>query len=617
MAAVLSSGIAKGQAAYVVDGLVKVTGSWQPDGSEASSATLAAAGNEVAAFQVALLGGASGAPAVTAEAPSLVNGSGQPLGGTVTLYQEAYQNVTTPSDGAGATGLWPDGLIPAVDEVAGEGRNAFPFDVPAGQARAIWVDVRVPGGAAPGTYAGTLTLSGGVAATIPVSLTVYPFELPATSTLRTAFNAFTPAICAYELGAQSACATPAGAQLLGRYVQLALDHRVTLANVTPAPPEASDLSPYAQALSPYVAGTGAGTPAGAKLTSLEYPLDPSAASYQAWAAALATESWSSLGFVWAADEPGAGASTWSGAQATLAAVQAAAPGLPTLVTTNIDDAEANGVVPSILVPVVNEMDDVSGRFAGDQRASYDSFVAGGGALWMYQSCMSHGCAFGGDPTQTGWPSYMIDASGVRNRAMQWADFAEQVTGELYYETVMAYELGNPWQGQYNFGGNGDGTLFYPGSPAVIGGQSEVPLPSIRLKEIRAGLEDYEYLALCAALGDPATAMAQARTVVPSVHAVNPDPNALRAARAALAQRILELLPQPAAAQEGATMLAPQTAEATASGAPVFSVSSDAPAAAAPTSSEGHGCATGTGDAAILALPALLLALARRRRSSSR
>ena len=33
----------------------------------------------------------------------------------------------------------------------------------------------------------------------------------------------------------------------------------------------------------------------------------------------------------------------------------------------------------------------------------------------------------------------------------------------------------------HFGGNGDGTLFYPGLPAKIGGHTEIPIDSIRLK----------------------------------------------------------------------------------------------------------------------------------------
>src|SRR5262249_42223366 len=56
---------------------------------------------------------------------------------------------------------------------------------------------------------------------------------------------------------------------------------------------------------------------------------------------------------------------------------------------------------------------------------------------------------------------------------------------------------DPWDSVFLFGGNGDGTLFYPGRPDRIGGHSDVPIESIRLKLIREGLEDYEYLALLA------------------------------------------------------------------------------------------------------------------------
>ena len=219
-------------------------------------------------------------------------------------------------------------------------------------------------------------------------------------------------------------------------------------------------------------------------------------------------------------------------------MQTAAPGLPALVTTTIQAAQANGLLPNILVPVINELDDVSGSYAGDQRPAYDAFVKNGGTLWTYQSCMSHGCAFGGDPSQSGWPSYMIDASGGRNRAMQWVDFNERVTGELYYETVNAYEGGDPWADQYRFGGNGDGTLFYPGEPSKIGGQTEIPVASLRLKLIRQGMEDYEYLAKVSALGDPAFAAAQAATVAKDPHSVSSDPQLFHAARAALGARIL-------------------------------------------------------------------------------
>ncbi|MHB1844429.1 MAG: DUF4091 domain-containing protein [Deltaproteobacteria bacterium] len=529
-------------AAYVVDTLTKVTGSWSPAGQSASQAgvQLFAAGGEVAAFQVALVGNANGAKGVSAELSPLADGNGDALPAAgATLFRETYLSLAQPSDGGGGTGLFPDGLVPDHDEVTGEARNAFPTDIPPNQAGAIWVDVRIPAGQKSAVYTGTLQLTGGLTQQIQLQITVYPFDLPATSSLRSAFLAFTGNICAKELGSQAACATPAGQKLLAEYEQLALDHRITLTNDYPVDPTV-DLSGFDQAMAPFMNGSGPTRLSGAKMTSLQYGLPQGGSGYATWLSNVQSQGWADRTFDYAADEPGAGASSWSQELTNVTAAQQSAPALPTLVTTTVQAiAQNGGAMPSILSPVINELDDVSGTYAGDQLPAYASFLQGGGKLWMYQSCMSHGCAFGGDPTQSGWPSYMIDATGVRNRAMQWADFEEGVAGELYYETVNAYD-NDPWTDQYRFGGNGDGTLFYPGSPSVVGGQDDAPFASLRLKLIRAGMEDYEYLKKVSDLGDPGFAQTQARAVVPSLHAVAADPGVLHQARASLAGRILQL-----------------------------------------------------------------------------
>jgi hypothetical protein len=84
--------------------------------------------------------------------------------------------------------------------------------------------------------------------------------------------------------------------------------------------------------------------------------------------------------------------------------------------------------------------------------------------------------------------------------MQWVAWKYRMEGELYYSMNEAYRQDNdPWVNIRLFGGNGDGTLFYPGRPDRIGGRSDIPIESIRLKLIREGMEDYEYLALLAKL----------------------------------------------------------------------------------------------------------------------
>jgi len=124
----------------------------------------------------------------------------------------------------------------------------------------------------------------------------------------------------------------------------------------------------------------------------------------------------------------------------------------------------------------------------------------GNSLWFYQSCASHGCNIVGGQYFTGWPSHMIDLPATANRVMQWLAWKFRIEGELYYSMNEAYGQGNdPWTNIRLFGGNGDGTLFYPGRPDRIGGRSDIPIESIRLKLIREGMEDYEYLALLAKL----------------------------------------------------------------------------------------------------------------------
>src|SRR2546422_1483889 len=128
--------------------------------------------------------------------------------------------------------------------------------------------------------------------------------------------------------------------------------------------------------------------------------------------------------------------------------------------------------------------------------------------------MSFGCSGVGpgyDYTGgSGWPTYAIDSDATRNRAMEWMSFSYDISGELYYETTQAYFSGDPWVNQLNFGGTGDGTLFYPGTTGRIGGQTEIPLGSVRLKKIRDGMEEYAPLALAKppGLGAPAQPIAK-------------------------------------------------------------------------------------------------------------
>jgi hypothetical protein len=94
--------------------------------------------------------------------------------------------------------------------------------------------------------------------------------------------------------------------------------------------------------------------------------------------------------------------------------------------------------------------------------------------------MSFGCSGVGGGLdgsgESGWPGYAVDTDGTRNRAMEWLSFTCNMQGELYYETTQTFASGNAWNNQFAFGGTGDGTLFYPGTPASCTRWARTPPP---------------------------------------------------------------------------------------------------------------------------------------------
>lgn len=505
---------------------------------------LVAARNEFASFQVVVHGATAGATGVTAALTGLTGPSS--IGSDrITLYREALINIAQPSGTAGATGVWPDGLVPDVDEVAHEKRKAFPFDVPANEARAIWVDVHVPPTAEPGSYTGTVSVTGsGFTAQVPVRLTVVAANMPSTSSLPSAFLIFAGNVCSVQTGT-SDCGTATNmASQLDKYARVALDHRISLSNIYVVGRDGTNWPAFDQQYAPLLDGTAATKLQGAALTSAQLPRTRTVELFRGWANHFKSKAWFDKLFDYTGDEPPYGISfAEAGTRAQM--TRTADPAIRTLLTTTITALDQNSLTSlfDMVVPVVNHMDGTAAPYAGSQRSKYDGFLQKPqSSLWMYQSCMSHGCAYGTNlPENTagsGWPSYMIDKTAAKNRAMQWVIFKYGATGELYYETANA--LLTAWSDQFRFSGNGDGTLFYPGTPSAIGGSSTVPLPSIRMKQIRQGMQDYEWLKLVSDAGDPAFAKQVADELIPSAHQVGDDGTKFDAARMKLINRYVEL-----------------------------------------------------------------------------
>lgn len=506
---------------------------------------LFAARNEFVSFQVALHGGQTGMTVASLSLPSLM-GPGVITGKDITLYRETFLNITHPTTPDSQPGLWPDGLIPDIDELTGEKRLAFPFTVPPGEARAIWVDVHVPADARPGSYEGLAQVmtSDGAHVDLRIRLSVLDTHMPSTASLKTAFLVEPRAICFAFTG--SDCSEEVLLRLLPLFYRLGLEHRVTLAGGLPPVTQQSswslrDWQAFERLWGPFLNGTTSSRLPGARVTSWRYLGPTSAESLQAFTRETHARGWLPLVFDYVGDEPPYW-STFEDIRQRAGLMRQAAPGLRTLLTSEIDSLAREDLeeLVDIIVVLVNFIGQpVPG--VGTQRQRYDEFLAlPRRELWLYQSCASHGCGspvVENQPGQ-GWPSYMIDRPATKNRAMQWVAFLQEATGELYYQTLEM--LSTAWTDQYRWWGNGDGTLFYPGLPSIIGGSTEVPIPSLRLKLIRLGFQDYEWLKAVSDAGDPEYARRVALRVIPTPWRVPDDGALFETARLCLIRRYIQL-----------------------------------------------------------------------------
>jgi hypothetical protein len=520
-----------------------------PPPAPPTTAQLSAAKNEFESFQVVVSGATTGATGMTMRLEGLSDGNGHSIGGRdVVLYREGIINVPQQTGGDGAAGWWPDALIPDVDPIVGEKRNAFPFDVAVGQSTAVLVDIHVPADAPAGDYTGAIVVGGSVALRVPFRLTVWNFAVPSTSTLRTAFGMTWNGPCMGH--GDGSCANAVYEELLRkRYVQAALDNHISIDTpyYTSAlnPDGSGNFDNFDRAAGSFLDGTSPTRLAGAKLTAVQIlQSGPTTATVvSAWSQHFRAKNWLPALFNYICDEPPM-TCAWSAINGRDDASIQGDPAIPRLVTTTAAQAAQNQITGiSLFTPVVNFMEQKPGATpAGNQRSTYPA------TIFWYQSCMSFGCSGVGpgydSAANSGWPTYAIDSDLTRNRAMEWLSFTYNVQGELYYEMTMAYFKGDPWVSQFAFGGTGDGTLFYPGTTARIGGQTEIPVESLRMKAIRDGMEDYELLHLASQLGLHDKALAIAQGVFPKTYLATSTPAALESARGQLAALILQALTPP-------------------------------------------------------------------------
>ncbi|MFP2898281.1 DUF4091 domain-containing protein [Corallococcus sp. 4LFB] len=521
----------------VVSPLVKVRPDATPKG--AKEARLSAARGECEGTQLVL---PQGVTRVTMQ-PLALKGPGAPL--TVDAWREAYLDVKTPSNGEGRTGPWPDALVP----LSAPANPRHPT--------VVYVEVCVPPKQAPGTYTGSLSAAadGKDLPAVPFTVEVRPFDLPATSSLP---NSFGISLYSIAKGHGIPADSPEAKALLRAYGKALLEHRVSAHGMGMDPPPVKfqdgravlDWSAYDAEMAPFLDGTL--LPSGARFTTADVRDNRKASTdaektayYRAFQKHFEDKGWKAQLFFYAKDEPKAKDVPLVKAQAKR--VRDAGGTIPVLVTTALDPA-FNGSV-DILTPIINCFYPREGPQtcrAVANTATARTRLPARAKVWWYQSCMSHGCTGGPPPDKaldkafSDWASYMVDHPAPLNRAMGVLAFESGVDGELYFDTVFAYNTKKDvWADLFEFGGNGDGTLFYPGTPAKLGGTEHQPVVSLRLKHIRDGLEDYEYLRLLTSLGDGAFARTAAKRLAKSGYEISRDPAEWEAVRKEVTERIVK------------------------------------------------------------------------------
>ncbi|HZP84420.1 MAG TPA: glycoside hydrolase domain-containing protein [Chthonomonadaceae bacterium] len=417
----------------------------------------------------------------------------------LTLYREHYIEVkqSSPTWKGGAArplppGWYPDALIPFVDPATGKPPQAarfqaVPFTLDAGTNQPLWVDVFVPRDARPGAYHGTFTVTSGQGqATGDIVLNVWNFELPLKPSLDSSFG----------MGRDKSLAA----------IELLLRHKIM---PTQVPPSAARRLIDTLGLTSVNTGFWSGAYYGhgtMKPAPSVQELKEAAARYPA----------DLLIYNYTADEIVEFPQLYPQVKQWARALH---------------QAGIKNLIPMAPVPELFDDGTGTGRSAVDiwvlqpnyYKASPENVAAAmkkGDQVWTYTALVQDADS----------PKWEIDFAPIHYRIMQgFINQSMGFTGLLYW-TVDHWNR-DPWTDpDYHESGAshfpGEGQLVYPGADAGVQGT----VPSLRLKWIREGVEDYEYIALLQKRGKGDWALEVSRSVGRDFSHWTQDPQALEAAR---------------------------------------------------------------------------------------
>ena len=540
-----------------------------------NSVEIHSARNEVESFQVVVAAPTENITVTQVDLSDLVGPDGAKIGkSNIKLFREEYVRVRISTSRAELPpGLYPDPLVPFINPITGKPIEpltrsrkrwgepvttsgydmvAVPFEVFKGQNQALWVDVHVPENIPAGVYKGELHVlaRGGISERIPVAVTVWDFTLPDGPTHKNHFGSFGNVARYFNVNRGS----DEFKQIERRYCQAMAEHRIN-------PPIPDDLLPEVnddgslkitpgrhQALTKFIAEF--------HVTDFEIPRSRfarlpgstlrddyktiSAANrekaqryYKEFYQYLKENGWEKRAYVYMLDEPNL-RENYEQVLVLGQLVHEAVPQLKCLVVeqTYRQDPSWPDIDPAVDIwcPLWSFID----------RKTINEKIAGSDEVWSYTALVQRSPRYHPqyervkdlDP-----PYWHIDRPLTVYRVPTWINYQYGITGLLYWSTVTT--VIEPWWNPafaHPRHYNGGGFLFYPGVPCGIDG----PVCSMRLKNLRDGMEDYEYFTLLEKLAGRKAAKKIVDTVAPNWWDFSKAPSDFLAARKKLAEHILKL-----------------------------------------------------------------------------
>ncbi|MEO8055025.1 MAG: glycoside hydrolase domain-containing protein [Acidobacteriota bacterium] len=493
--------------------------------------------NEVLGAQLILTAAGAAVPRVDVEVSDLEGPARLGARETVTLFRELYQFVENGDWSWGPESRvlpsrrwWPDVLVPFADPYA-RGRRPVgaPFDVAAGTNQGVFLDLAVPRDARPGVYSGKIRVraAGTVVREARLELTVHPFTLPD----ETHVDAYGEIYGQLYRQHGAACGRDPAAwkRLASRVHQLAHQHRIVVAERHGEGPvfgaggdwddfygAVLDGRLFTRAAGYSGPGDGIGVavfPAPFRQAFDGHVPDFDAAALEAYArtarefrALARAKGWNATRFfAYVVDEAPTDARTRDNERRLQEALDAgAAPeGLPLLWTSHVNPA-------TLAEDPARDRRGLTRWWVPNGGACDPAFlaprIAGGERVWFYH----HGHPAVG--------VHGVNASGVELRTWGAICWRYGLQGSFFWAVDFGdpdrpLEVPNYKKGETRWG---NGVLLYPGArlPDVGLPPIDGPLPSLRMKAYRRGLQDFEYAWLLARAGRKAEADALVRRVVP-------------------------------------------------------------------------------------------------------